>query len=399
MILYFLSIFTGLLILFFLYIRFKFRFWAAQPVVHYYDMYYWFVNAGIIRKELPEKNRYTNFTNVKTIKIDNVFMNKKNKDFRQFLFLIQQNYLKNEDNIFYPEQNNIVPYFQEHSHPSFISFYYEKILLEDTKNNCTIEDKKIIGAITSRSLKVFINNNNITFDVYYVDYLCVDKKHRKKNIAPQLIQTHEYNQSHSNRKISVSLFKREGELTSIVPLCAYRTCCFDMNLWSQPSAISGSILDGDSQNLYYVFSFIEEHKKKWDVMILSTLSNMIELVKSQNVFVKIMMEDSNIVGVYFFKRLCTSLYKDKEVISCIASINGGCKNDIFIQGFKLSLFDIVKKNPVFRYLSIEEIGDNHMLLQNLCKKNKPIITSPTGYFFYNFAYQRVLPNKFFILQT
>ena len=54
------------IIIFFIYIRIKYRFWAMQPVFHVYDLYYWFVNVGIINKELPLKNRYTNFKNIKT---------------------------------------------------------------------------------------------------------------------------------------------------------------------------------------------------------------------------------------------------------------------------------------------------------------------------------------------
>ena len=72
MILYILGFFVLCIILFFLYIRIKYKFWALQPVFHFYDFYYWFVNVGIIRKELPEKNRYTNFKNIKTYSFEDV---------------------------------------------------------------------------------------------------------------------------------------------------------------------------------------------------------------------------------------------------------------------------------------------------------------------------------------
>ena len=52
-----------------MYIRIKYPFWALQPVFHFYDIYYWFINIGIIRHELPEKNRYVNLKNIKTIKL------------------------------------------------------------------------------------------------------------------------------------------------------------------------------------------------------------------------------------------------------------------------------------------------------------------------------------------
>ena len=43
-----------------------------------------------------------------------------------------------------------------------------------------------------------------------------------------MIQTHEYNQSHKNKNICVSLFKREEELTGIIPLTIYKTYCFPL---------------------------------------------------------------------------------------------------------------------------------------------------------------------------
>ena len=83
----------------------------------------------------------------------------------------------------------------------------------DLKKGNMITDRKIISAITSRPLNVLINNDknnkNTNFRVYYVDYLCVDKLYRKKGIAPQIIQTHNYNQRYLNKNIVVSLFNRE----------------------------------------------------------------------------------------------------------------------------------------------------------------------------------------------
>jgi hypothetical protein len=136
--------------------------------------------------------------------------------------------------------------------------------LLDSKTNTTISNDKLIAVITGRPLHItFFNTNKSNkikgeLDVYYIDYLCVDKLHRKKNIAPQLIQTHEYNQSHLNRNICVSLFKREEELTGIIPLTVYKTYCFNMRNWFKPQDLSAKIqlLNGDKQNIYYLYNFI-----------------------------------------------------------------------------------------------------------------------------------------------
>ena len=89
---YFIGFIILLIILLFIYVRIKYRFWALQPVFHVYDLYYWFVNAGVINKELPLKNRYTNFKNIKTISFD--ILSK--KDIKEFVLLVQLNYLRNK---------------------------------------------------------------------------------------------------------------------------------------------------------------------------------------------------------------------------------------------------------------------------------------------------------------
>jgi len=392
-----------------MYIKLKHRFCAAQPVFHFYDLYYYFFNAGIIRHELPKKNKYTNFKKIEF----KTFTALSQKQKKQFLFLIQNHYLKNKDNVFYPELNNISPYFMGHSHPSFVSFYYEPVLLEDTKTQTFIDDKKLVGVMTSRPLHVTINTNintnSKTFELYYVDYLCVDKAYRKKDIASQLIQTHEYKQSHKNKKISVSLFKREGELTGIVPMCIYKTYCFDMSKWTTPYPIpiQISLIHGDMQNIFHVWNFIKEQSQqiqqtkqsKWKIVVMPTIANIIELIKSFNIFIEILVMEQEIVAVYFFRRVCTSISKGKNVISCFASIKDDSKitNESFVHGFKVALSSIVKTNPDFHYLCVENISDNYFILNALLLKTKPYIVTPTAYFFYNFAYQTFPSNTVFML--
>jgi ribosomal protein S18 acetylase RimI-like enzyme len=391
-----------IIIFFFLFIRIKYRFWAIQPVFHFYDLYYWIVNVGVIREELPEKNRYTNFKNIKTISFD--ILNDQN--IKDFTLLVQLNYLRNNENTFTPKKGNIIPYFQCHNHKSFWSFYWQPDTLIDNKTNATIDHEKLIGVITSRPLHVtFLNNiKKIEIDVYYVDYLCVDKSHRKKNIASQLIQTHEYNQSYLNRKICVSLFKREEDLTGIIPLTVYKTFCFNMKNWLRPLDLDPRIklLHGDKQNIYYLYNFINEmkYKNKWDLTVLPDMSNLIELVVTQNIFICMLVINTTIVASYIFKKTCTFIEKEKEIISCISSINNDTlTNNDFIQGFKISLWSIIDKpeNKNFKYLIVEDISDNCYIIANISKKTHPIAVSPCAYFFYNFAYSPFKSNNILIV--
>lgn len=405
-----------LLIVFFIYIRIKFRFWALQPVFHFYDLYYWIANIGIIREDLPSKNRYTNFKNIKTISYDIL----SEQNMKDFVWLLQLNYLRNKENKFAPNQSNIIPYFKGHNHKSFWSFFTEPTVLLDSKTNTTITNEKLIAVITGRPLHVtFFNkkeSNKIKgeLDVYYIDYLCVDKLHRKQNIAPQLIQTHEYNQSHLNTNICVSLFKREEELTGIIPLIVFKTYCFNMQNWSKPPSLSAKIqlLTGDKQNIYYLCNFINELTKegKWDITVLPMISNIIELVTTGNLFIKMLVSEGDIIATYIFKKTCTFIEKDKEIISCIASFyqkKSVLSKDEFIQGFKVALWAIIEekdkekekeKEPnKFKYLVVEDISDNHYIIENIKIKTHPIVVSPTAYFFYNFAHNPFKSNKILMI--
>ena len=375
----------GMLIIFliYIYIRVKYGFWVLQPVFHVYDLSYMFNPPGIIQHSLPEKNKYTNFKDIDTI----VFSELTSIQKTRFTNLIKVNYLQNKDNIFSPQTENITPYFIGHNDKSFISFYYKDEHMIDLKKGTMITDRQIIGATTSRPLNVLINNKEkSSFRVYYVDYLCVDKLYRKKGIAPQIIQTHHYNQRYLNKNIVVSLFKREDELTGIVPLCLYSTYGFPVDKWTKPPDLSGEykILEINGTNFRFLYSFIKKNYSKFDIIINADIANILELIKTKNIFVYAILCDEEIICCYFYRKTCVQIEKGLEVLSCFASICD-CDENIFIQGFKISFWKISAEN-FFGFCAIENVSNNNIIVNNIILKTKPLITSPTAYFFYNFAY-------------
>ena len=390
-------LFFGLLIIFtiYIYIRLKYGFWVMQPVFHVYDYSYMLNPPGIINNRLPEKNKYTNFKNVETIVYSELSEIKLNK----FINLIRHHFLKNKDNIFSPQSENIKPYFYGHNDKSFVSFYNESNFMVDLKKGTTIEDLKPVGVMTTRPIHVFINNGDkeAKFDAYYVDYLCVDKLFRKKGIAQQIIQTHHYNQSHINKNICVSLFKREDELTGIVPLCVYSTYGFNVSTWTKPINLDAmySLLEINAQNFHFLYDFIKNQSNKFDIIINTSVSNIIELIKTKNIFINVIIVDDEIVCAYFFRKSCVQIEKNIEVLSCFASICN-CDDTIFIHGFKISFWKIAADN-FFGFAAIENISNNNIIINNLILKTKPLIISPTAYFFYNFAYPTFKPEKVLII--
>ena len=397
-----------ILIVFYSYIKIKYGFWIMQPVFHVYDLWYMIHPPGIIMHELPDRNKYTNFQNIET------YLYKEVPDFKlqRFLHFINANYLKNKDNIYAPGMLNIAPYFSCHNDISFVSFYTDKELLTDLKKGTTVGETCLMGAITSRPIHIFINkgDKDAVFDAYYVDYLCVNKMYRKQGIAPQIIQTHHYNQRHINKKIVVNLFKREDELTGIIPLCVYSTYGFPMDNWRKPTGLPGlyKLLEITETNFHFLYDFIKQNHYQFDIIINTDMGNIIELIKTKNIFVYILLDNSendnnvnNIKCAYFYRKTCVFYEKDLEILSCFASINNFEKYDkegekLFIHGFKISFWETAEKN-YFGFAVIENISHNYMIIENVRIKTKPLVVSPTAYFFYNFAYYTFKPDKVLII--
>ena len=393
---YYIILFVVVIIVFiYIYIRLKYGFWFYQPVFHIYNFKYYLFPPGIIDNDLPKENKYTNFKSIETLQFNKVSDLKMNK----FINFIQLHYLQNKNNQFLPNKNNIIPYFTGLNSTSFFSFYYEDILLQDPKTNTPIQDKKIISVMTSRPIHIFINNGSkdANFDAYYVDYLCVDKNYRKKGIAPEIIQTHHYNQRHLNKNISVSLFKREGELTGIVPLCVFLTYCFETKCWNNPSLLQPeyNVIETNPKNIQFVVDFLREKSADFDITIMQDLSNILELIKTGNMFIYFVLYDNNIQSIYYYRKTCIyiDINKKEEALTCFVSINNFKNEELFIQGYKIALYKIIEKHKNFKCAVIENISHNNIIIKNITKKTKPIVISPTAYFFYNFAYPTFKPEK------
>ena len=350
------------LVIIFIYIRMKYGFWIHQPVFHCYDVYYMIFPPGIIMHELPEKNKYTNFKDIKTHIMSQINKN----EISIFMHIIKANYLRNGDNVFSPKERNVMSYFIGHNYPCFISFYNEEELLNDDKNSQIIERDKLVGVMTTRPLLVSIKEPNsverVDFPVYYADYLCVDKSKRKQGIAPQIIQTHEYNQRHMNKQIVVSLFKKEDDLTGIMPLCIYKTYGFSVDTWRKPSPLIAtfSVIEIGTKNMYLLMDFMKENVHQFDLFIMPETANIVELLKTENIFIHMIVSSikDKIIAVYFLKKSNTFIERNKEVLSCFGSIQcDDCDDDIFIQGFKIAFWNVAN-NHKFGFAAIEYVSHN-----------------------------------------
>jgi hypothetical protein len=395
---YFLYIFVTLIcvILFTCaYIKIKQPFWSRQPVFHLYDFHYFLHNPGIPMKELPSKNKFTNFTNIKTFKYEEL----SDMQIKDMLDILKNNYLHINEGLYNPKRENFIPYFANNKN-AYFSLYSKPTLQQDLKKGSIENLDETIGMITSRSLNVFIREKkqNKAFKVFYVDFLCIDKLYRKSGIAPELIQTHNYNQRHIDKSISVSLFKREHELTGIVPLIKYSTYGFSVDTWHKPTPLTQPFITVkvNKSNFNIFWDFFQTHIKKFDVQINMDIYTLIELIKTDNVLIHILLYNNEIKSCYFFRKTCTFVENNLEVLSCIGSMKHSINSDIFCKGFKIAFWDIANAGN-YGFAAIENISDNQFIIDNLIINNKPLVISPTAYFFYNYIFNTIESHKTFIL--
>ena len=386
---YFMIFIFILYIVLFSYVKIKYHFWNIQPVFHYYNILYWFSTNKVINNDLPTVNKYYNMREIQTFKYTDL----SSIDKQYIINFLKKYFLRTKKVNYLPSIQSFESNFENHAFPSFISLYSINSTLFDYKKNNTIDLKDIISVMTTKPL--YITLYDLSFPLYYVDYLCVHNLYRKKGIAPQIIQTHEFNQRHNNKQIKVSLFKREGEINGIVPLVFYYTYGYKKIDVYKIKDSSISVVQVNKSSVYKFLDFFKNNKKEFDGLITPHISNLISLIESKCLFIYLLKQNNNILGCYIFKNTDT-LYNNKPSIECIASIST-IKNDktkLFYRGFTLAYYNISKLIKS-KTILIEDVSHNNEIIKNIT--NESFLYSPTAFFLYNYVARTVNNYKFFYI--
>ncbi len=390
-ILYIIFFIIFLHIIWFAYVKLKNKFWSMQPVFHYYQWWYWIYPIGILNKEPPEKNRYVNLKQI----ITNNFESLDKIHLQNYLHLIKKDFLNYKEVSFNPSDDNILDYFKCNNAPSYFTFFFQDEKLINEKKEI-VNNKKMIGGMTSRGLNVFLKNKE-PFVGHYVDYLCVDSKNRKQNIAPQVIQTHVYNTTRINKNVKIFLFKKDYHLNNIVPLTLYLTKSYDITEWNLPTSThpTFNVLELNDSTLQLFYEFIDNNHP-FKCYITCNPECLLHLLKTKNIYGYIARNNNNIVGVYLFRNSTTTFHDYKVFDLFFTLMKKNTIND-FLYGFEKALFMCYKKET-FKYLSIENISHNNYIMNMINSKNYiPFKTFPTAYYFYNYINKPYFPNDVAII--
>ena len=268
------------------------------------------------------------------------------------------------------------------------AYYHYDVTVKDNKLE---PEKKIISTMTSRPVDIIINNTK--FRVYYVDFLCVDKLYRKDGIAPKVIQTHEYVHSIKNNYPQISLFKREGKLTGIVPLVKYNTYQFnicdldsllELNLDRQKKY---TLIEITSLNINLLKNFLDENISKFKCCVIADFSNIENLISKKTYRIYGIIHNHFLMGVFFLRESAMyysnkdDKYIDKSIDLFASVFDNNLKHEDIID----NLFLVCKKvKDDYKYLTVEDISYNYIIIDYLKSKITTTLISPTAYFLYNY---------------
>jgi hypothetical protein len=171
--------------------------------------------------------------------------------------------------------------------------------------------------------------------------------------------------------------------------------------WTKPQSLPSvdgiRLIDITIQNMNILWDFLkeveDEKNRIFDISIKQDVGNMIELVKTNNIFIKVILSNtSKVCAAYFFRKSCVLIEDTLEILTCYASIKSSVADKLFIHGFKIGFWDIAAKYS-FGYAAVENLSHNHIIIEDLVRKTRPSVINPCAYFFYNFAYKEFKDTK------
>ena len=411
----------AIFILFFIYylililvFKIKSKFWYIQPCYHFYDLHYIFYNNQVIQTDLPKINSFVSFEKVVTYSPDDI----QKETFNYIIELLKKEYYHTKNAIYNPTIQSVIPYLSKNYYNSYISLAVMPTYTPDKLNtNHIIKYNDIIGCIMSKS--VLITTPHEEFYSYYVDFFCIKKEFRKLGYSEIMIQSHEYTNRIKTKDIQVHLFKREGDITGIVPVVKYNTYLYDINSYFH--TITPSTFLYNVKNIFHIQTPILLQITKSNIQILYDhltvikdnnlfqfitsihISNFIELIETKNIYCFVLMYKQKIYASYFLKNTFMEIDNDgvtNHCLSCIASIKSELYDNVIQYSFSQTFYQVIQliqRENKFSYLFIENLSHNYLLIKEREKENDYISKTKTAYFLYNYILQPLKQKDVFII--
>ncbi len=300
------------LLLYYYYYNKKHNFWDHQPVSRKYS------KSGILSLTKTKVLNKTNFVFKSLLDIDN------------FTYFINENYIDG-----YEYSNKVI-----------------KKILNNGKIYGLYTKDKLVGSISSQLFSLHFLGKKL--DIQYVDFLCVDKNHRNKNLAPVLIS----NLVAKNFRNTTFLFKKDNKKLPFDHLCQFNYYMLDIKYQKTldiPFSINHLLLD--LENLSLAFERYNNFSSQFDITVTFNKQRFYEYFKSNddNLFTYLVYEGSKYIGLYSFYIININFFGIKHKVAEII----------------LLMWD----KDIFKYIvsKLKDLNINYILISDLAD-NKKIIS-------------------------
>ena len=380
------------------FIKIKFHFWSLQPVFHIYDLQHWIRPNRVICNQLPEMNKFVNVVDIKTKRIDEM----SDEDISNFCVFIRDNYLRNKHAEYLPDEHHIMEHMKGTNHPSYVSVYYRPSQYLHSSSSTESLTKintntDIYSVISARILHITLKNI-ANFPLYYIDNLCVNPAMRKKGVAPKAIQTLHYHLRRKNETVRTFLFKREGEMTAIVPLTTFMTYGYNVQSIERvklPHA-SMTMLEVTTKNLALFVDLLQNVRDSYECVIVPEVTNISNMINNEVLSIRGILEHGKLIAVYIFRDAATQ-YDGERALELVSSICACHFDEIFYTGFTHAL-DCCCKDWKSTKIIIDGVGDNEKIINFLAERTiTHFLSSPSAYFLYNYVSYACPPDKCFLM--
>jgi hypothetical protein len=287
---------------------------------------------------------------------------------QEFVNLLQCFLLPSENAVFVFNLENLETYLGGHMFSSYLSLYKRSGIERSGIEKPT----EPIACISSRSGELYIRDYKAP--IYYIDFLCVKREENFKKISRTLLQTHIYKQqlidemeskTHvGSQSIMVSLFRREKELLSgIVPLTRFQTIYYEIPRLEKKMVLLDHVIliSINHSNVDLFIDFLESSQSRFECFLRTDIANLIGMIKSGILYVYCLKRMDEILSAYIFRDTRMSYDGLGGILQLVGSINNSGSLPLFINGFLNSIFEIIRKIPVYKVLMVDEIVDNTLI--------------------------------------
>jgi hypothetical protein len=409
---HFIALIFLIVLLWFAYIKIMYPFWNSQPVFHSYDFWrYWITMPFIIMHKRGQKpGKFCDFDNVITMN----FLDMPTELYSGMLDLLQCHYISDESVLFLFHRENLDAYFAGHLFPSYVSFYmntYSDIDVLDVSgvvgSGDIVMKKRADACITSRS--VVLKFGGVSFNIYFMDFITSrrggDILTSRKLMATHCWRTLDFvngvvgvsgdvdkftnsdKRSELVEKINAAFFRKEG--TAFAGIRAF--FAFDASIFKVSGSfvkpllpVHFSLVSIHAKNVGLLTDFFEEVGSQFDLFIMTSIANLMELVKRRVLFLFLVRRGDNSFCFYAFRDTRTQYDfansnndsvgdGDGDGVSSgggggallqfVCSIQKSNSHELFYRGFLNALHDILNhgSGKAFRYLMVDDVGDNRAI--------------------------------------